>query len=102
MKYRLVALSGPLLLAVFLITEEVLTVGRATDNDVVLDDQSVSRHHFSVQMKDGRPYLRDLKTPNGTWINGEPRLERFLEPGDRIECGSTTFLYLVHEGSDDE
>src|ERR1051326_4620629 len=82
MNPRLVALSGPLIRDVFLITEKVLTVGRALENDVILQDNSVSRHHFSVQMKDGRPYLRDLKTPSGTFVNDDALLERFLQPGD--------------------
>ena len=102
MRPRLVALSGPLIHATFLITEKVLTVGRAADTDVILDDHFVSRHHFSIQLKDGRPYLRDRDTPNGTWVNHKARLEKFLEPGDRIKCGSTTFLYLELEGSDDD
>src|ERR1700704_6199513 len=94
MNPRIIALSGPFKGSEFLITEVVLSVGRAPDNTIVLDDELVSKHHFRIWLKDGNAYLKDGDTRNGTWINGEAHSERFLEPGDRIKCGSTTFLYL--------
>jgi transcriptional regulator with GAF, ATPase, and Fis domain len=101
MNPRLVAISGPLRHSVYAITEKELTFGRAPDNDVVLDDKSVSRRHFSVWLKDGRPYLRDRDTGGGTEIDGEFQLGVFLESGNRISCGSTTFLCLLHDDPPD-
>ena len=100
MNPRLVATSGPLKGSVFPITEAALTVGREADNQVCLDDELVSKHHFVVRIKDGLPWLKDGDTRNGTWINENAHLEKFLDHGDRIKCGSTTFLYLEHEDSD--
>src|SRR4051794_38172297 len=94
MNPRIVALSGPLKGQAFPITETPLTFGRAEDNSVCLDDEMVSRYHFSVMLKDGLAFLLDAQTRNGTYVNGRPRLERFLEPGDRIKCGSTIFIYF--------
>jgi transcriptional regulator with GAF, ATPase, and Fis domain len=99
MNPRLVAISGPLKGSVFPITEVPLTVGRAEDNQVCLDDELVSKHHFSVQLTKGRSLLTDGDTRNGTWVNGIARLEKVLEDGDRIKCGSTTFLFLELEDS---
>ena len=97
MKPRLIAISGPFKTQEFLITETVLSVGRAADNAVILDDEIVAKHHFTVVLKDGKPYLRDGDTRNGTWVNGIAGSGRYLEHGDRIKCGSTTFLYLECE-----
>src|SRR6202140_317186 len=91
---RLVALSGPLKGEVFFITGIPISFGRAEDNTVVLDDELVSGSHFKTFLNDGKPCVRDGDTRNGTWINGVARSERYLEDGDRIKCGSTTFLYL--------
>jgi uncharacterized protein YaaQ len=87
--------------AIFPITDVPLTVGRAADNQVCLDDELASRRHFTVQIRDGGVWLKDGDTPNGTWILGRAYTEKRLQQGDRIKCGSTTFLYLEHEDSED-
>jgi transcriptional regulator with GAF, ATPase, and Fis domain len=90
---EIIALSGPSKGSVFPITDAKLTIGRAADNTVSLPDELVSGHHLAIWLHEGRAYLKDGDTPNGTWINGVARSDRFLEHGDRIKCGSTTFLY---------
>jgi serine phosphatase RsbU (regulator of sigma subunit) len=47
------------------------TLGRSSQNDVVIPDSSLSRHHARICLKDGIPYLEDLGSLNGTSINGE-------------------------------
>lgn len=50
---------------------EVITIGRSTDNDVVLnDDQTVSRQHAELVRHDGAWAIRDLASQNGTHLNG--------------------------------
>lgn|GEM_PF-578671 len=46
-------------------------IGRGTDADVVIDNTAISRHHSSLEMRDGRHYLADLKSTNGTTVNGK-------------------------------
>jgi hypothetical protein len=70
---------------------------RCNLRDRCLDDELASKHHFAVQIKDGRRWLADRETRNGTWIDGRAYLDKFLEHGDRIKCGSTTFLHLVDD-----
>src|SRR5437899_8438677 len=101
MNPRIVAISGPSKGSIFPITAVELTVGRAADNQVCLDDELTSKHHFAVRLANGRVLLSDRETRNGTWVNGTAHLDKFLEHGDRIKCGSTTFLYLEHEDSPD-
>ena len=65
----------------------LLTIGRAPDNDLVLDDQRVSRHHARLQARRGMLVLTDLDSANGSRVNGVAISEVALGAGDRIEMG---------------
>ena len=62
-------------------------VGRLADNDIVLDDRRVSRHHAEVIDRGGRWVVRDTGSTNGTAVNGKVVSEAVLKPGDRISLG---------------
>ncbi|MCX7808939.1 MAG: FHA domain-containing protein, partial [Deltaproteobacteria bacterium] len=69
----------------------VITIGRALDNDIVLTDLGVSRHHLQIQLGEEGITAVDLRSANGTFVN-DSRVERvFLADGDRIRIGKTTF-----------
>ncbi len=69
--------------------KSIIRLGRAPDNDIVLDAGGVSRYHASVTFKEGRgPVLADLGSTNGTYVNGEfIREPRVLNPDDLIFVG---------------
>lgn len=46
-------------------------IGRSPDAGVVIDNTAISRHHSSLELRDGRHYLADLKSTNGTTVNGK-------------------------------
>jgi Protein of unknown function (DUF3662)/FHA domain len=69
-----------------------VTIGRATDNGFVLRDSRASRHHARLQVRQGRLVLTDLRSTNGTRVNGVPVAEVVLGEGDRIQLGDTTLL----------
>ncbi len=71
---------------------DTITIGRAPDNDVVLDSPVVSRHHAVVRREDGRFFLRDLNTPNGTFVNGRRVRSAWLKPGDQVRIGPYRFV----------
>ncbi|MCX5863631.1 MAG: FHA domain-containing protein [Deltaproteobacteria bacterium] len=48
-----------------------LIIGRSPDADVVIDNTAISRHHSSIELRDGRHYLADMKSTNGTTVNGK-------------------------------
>jgi len=48
-----------------------LVIGRSPDADVVIDNTAISRHHSSLELRDGRHYLADMKSTNGTTVNGK-------------------------------
>ena len=69
-----------------------LAIGRAPDNDLVLDDRRVSRHHARLQARRGMLVLTDLDSANGSRVNGVAVSEVALGAGDRIEIGTTVFV----------
>ncbi len=48
-----------------------LVIGRSKDADVVIDNTAISREHTSIELRDGVFYLSDLKSLNGTFVNGK-------------------------------
>jgi len=48
-----------------------LIIGRSPDADVVIDNTAISRQHSSLELRDGRHYLADMKSTNGTTVNGK-------------------------------
>jgi NADH dehydrogenase len=74
---------------------DVLKLGRAPDNHVVVNDQRVSRYH-AVLKRQGTDYvLEDAGTPNGTYVNDQRIQHQLLAAGDVIRVGRTTFVYRV-------
>ncbi|MDD2240728.1 MAG: FHA domain-containing protein [Kiritimatiellae bacterium] len=75
------------------LTGEPLSIGRSREADIPLLDDKISRVHCGIRLSEGEFYLKDLKSRNGTFVNGQ-RVEDTvkLKPGDRIQVGSTTFV----------
>jgi hypothetical protein len=73
----------------------LISIGRASDNDVIVDDPEVSRHHCQLKLQHGAYSLADLGSRNGSWINGQPVSEVALGPGDVIRIGSTEIEFQV-------
>ncbi|MBL8758487.1 MAG: FHA domain-containing protein, partial [Phycisphaerae bacterium] len=71
--------------------DEPQLVGRSSEA-LPLTDNTVSRRHAEMTPDDGRWYIRDLGSQNGTWVNGVRIAERTqLKPGDQIRVGATLF-----------
>lgn len=75
------------------LTEEKITVGRAPDNMIRIDDPSVSGRHAQLLLIDERYQLKDLGSTNGTRVNSEPVTDVFLRVGDRIRFGKVEARY---------
>ena len=50
----------------------LIGIGRASDNDVIVDDPMVSRHHCQLKLQHGAYSFADLGSRNGSTVNGEP------------------------------
>jgi predicted ATPase len=64
-----------------------LTIGRESNTDIALNDPRVSRQHARLSYRQQQIWLTDLRSSNGTFVNGAPIQERALQPGDRLSFG---------------
>lgn len=92
---RLVLATGALAGATFTLDKATLLIGRAMDNDVVLEEPGVSRYHAEIRLRGDRFYLRDLKSTNGTRVNGEEVTERVLSDGDRLSLAGVDLVFRI-------
>jgi hypothetical protein len=76
-----------------------LTVGRQPDNDLVLDDPSVSKKHALLRWdaENQRCTIQDLGSTNGTFLNASVRLRRetTLKDGDILSFGEVQYWFLI-------
>ncbi len=72
--------------------EEPLTIGRATGNDVVVDDPAVADVHASISVV-GNDYILE-GTAAAVAVNGRPQARRILQHGDVIELGAYSLKYI--------
>jgi hypothetical protein len=73
----------------------LIGIGRASDNDVIVDDPMVSRHHCQLKLQHGAYGFADLGSRNGSTVNGQPVSQIALGPGDRIQIGDTEIEFQV-------
>ncbi len=79
---------------------EPVTVGRASTNQIVLRDPSVSSHHATIALKDQAYWVTDTQSTNGTLLHQQrlvPQVPSKLHPGDTIRFGNITCTYEVLE-----
>ena len=70
-----------------------MVIGRGGDNQIVLHSNRCSRQHCEIFSDNGDWFVRDLKSRNGTRLNGQPfKRVKPLNPGDRLEIAGTVFL----------
>lgn len=77
------------------ISQSVLKIGRNSENQVILNDPSISRFHAEIRPQNGSFYIVDVGSKNGTIVNGERVTERKLAHGDRIQLGSNPAQALL-------
>ncbi|MEM5948054.1 FHA domain-containing protein [Spirochaetia bacterium 38H-sp] len=72
-----------------------ITIGRAPDNDVVIDNKLASRYHAFIQKIKNICYIKDLSSTNGTYVNGKKiPTDKYvrLSPGDEVTIGKTSLI----------
>jgi pSer/pThr/pTyr-binding forkhead associated (FHA) protein len=73
--------------------EKIVTIGRLSDNRLVLDHPAVSSHHACVFNDGGQFIVEDLQSTNGTFVNGRRVSRRGLRNGDVVKIGKHTILF---------
>ncbi|MFG3494013.1 FHA domain-containing protein [Streptomyces sp. NPDC047928] len=90
---RLVGQQGSLAGKQFPIGATPVTLGRNSDNDVVITRENVSRFHAEVRREGHGFVLYDSGSSNGTMVNGQRVTSHVLQPGDLIEIGGETLRF---------
>ncbi|MFL5950131.1 MAG: FHA domain-containing protein [Gaiellaceae bacterium] len=73
-----------------------ISIGRDTKNDLVMESAAVSREHAALDFRDGRWYVEDRGSFNGTYLNGTrvvPGTPLALRHADRISIGPETLIF---------
>ncbi len=92
-RQRLVVVAGPDRGLEKEIEGTHLTVGTSSKSDLQLNDQTVSRRHCELSVRNDRYYVKDLDSTNGTRVNDIPVVEAVLSPGTRLRLGDTEILF---------
>ena len=79
----------------FAIGGAVTSIGRAVDNDIVLEDGSVSRHHARIVWESGRYLLIDLDSTNGSYVSAHRVSRHALCHGDELSLGGVHLLFRL-------
>ncbi|MCL4868621.1 MAG: FHA domain-containing protein [Anaerolineae bacterium] len=75
------------------LSQPVITIGRRTDNDIVLSLPDVSRQHAQIRWRFSRFVIYDLGSRAGTKLNGQRIQESVLQPGDVLTLSTATLIY---------
>ena len=86
--------EGPARNTEFRLRNDPVQIGRALSCQLRIAGERISRQHAKIEPADGGFVLTDLKSSNGTFVNGERVENRKLEHGDEITIGNVTFLFL--------
>lgn len=81
-------MNGPQEGVEFLLKKSVTTLGRALDNDIVLESSEVSRHHARIELQSDGMRIIDLNSTNGTRVNGRSVRSQAIVSGDEITFGN--------------
>ena len=74
-------------------SDRPVTIGRSSQNVIVLEDTHVSRKHCVIEVIDGKTHLRDLQSHGGTFINGRRITDSVLHHGDRVSIGPFDLVF---------
>ncbi len=96
-KCQLVVLSGPAKGKKVDLNKSTIRVGKRENNDLVLEEKTVSRNHFEIVQTEDSYLLRDLESTNGTTINDIRVKEAYLSPGDIIRLGTIRIEFLAFD-----
>lgn len=73
---------------------QVITIGRAPDNDVVVDDPAASWHHAEIRATGNDEFeIVDLSSHNGTFLNGQQVSRGSIQELDRVTVGDCSFRF---------
>lgn len=80
----------------YLLDAPITTAGRDAKNDILLDDNTVSREHTVFKRIDGQFHILDAGSLNGTYVNRKRVEDAVLNNGDEIMIGRFRFVFFTN------
>ncbi len=74
--------------------KSIFTVGRKPENDIVLDNATVSGHHCKIYEAGGTWFVEDLNSTNGTYVNGKKVLKAGLHANDSVSVVKYSLVFM--------
>jgi len=95
----LVVIEGPNEGQAYPLQDMICTLGRTTDNTIVIDNTRISRHHTQIRLLPQGAIVEDMGSTNGTWVNRRQLTgPHRLKPGDVITLADyITFRYELED-----
>jgi pSer/pThr/pTyr-binding forkhead associated (FHA) protein len=81
--------------------QEVYTIGRKEENDIVIDNLAVSGFHAKLIKEGGTTYIEDMNSTNGTFVNGKKIAKSVIGNGDVVLLGAHTLEFVVFAKPED-
>jgi hypothetical protein len=94
---KIIVSKGDAELREIVLCKSRITIGRRPQNELVLDDPSVSGEHAAIVMHESDLFLEDLNSTNGTQVNGQPVRKHFLQDGDVIQLAQFRIKYRAYD-----
>ena len=91
--FSLSVLEGPDAGASWMSSSVQCSIGSHPSNDLTLKDKTVSRFHCEVRLDEGSPKVHDLKSRNGTVVDGVRVIDAFLREGSMLRLGQTVVAF---------
>jgi pSer/pThr/pTyr-binding forkhead associated (FHA) protein len=82
--------------------QDVITIGRKADNDIVIDNQAVSGYHARIKKEGNNLFVEDTNSLNGTYVNGQKVSKGELHNGDVVLIGVHTLDVILEKERDAE
>lgn len=87
---------------VYKLTTSAVSVGRGSNANIRLNDKTVSRKHFLLEVNPSHVTLIDLQSSNGTYVNGDRVLKKRLANGDKVRVGNTAMKFEFADTDESE
>ncbi len=84
---------------VFEFNQDNITIGRVMDNDITINDKSVSMHHVRILIEQDQAELVDLDSSNGTELNGKKIKRTPLYDQDIFNIGNIPVQFICPEAA---
>ena len=92
-----VVVSGPNLGARYLLSSSTMRIGRDSRCEIHFDDTETSRKHAEIEVVGDSYVLTDLKSSNGTIVNGQTIETKILLDGDRVQIGKQILVFRLRD-----